>query len=154
MKTNLKKVYSKLPNKKTSLKSNRVELGLKQEITALIDKAYYEAEAMYDTALESDNAYEKIKDALSVYNSLLDEYNTKTESFFYHQKEFLDNYLEIAPRFDRYLDATNELGVEVAPSMLKDMEELDKYFTFQDNAKTTLLKSVTFKAIDEFGNFK
>jgi len=154
MKSRLEKVYSKLPNQKVNLKAHKVELGLQQEITALIDKAYYEAEAMYDTALESDNAYEKIKDALSVYNSLLDEYNTTTESFFYHQKEFLDNYVEIAPRFDNYLDATNELGVDANPSMIKDMEELDKYFTFQDNAKTTLLKSVTFRAIDEFGNFK
>ena len=61
MKTNLKKVYSKLPGKKTSLKSNRVELGLKQEITALIDKSYYHAEAMFDMAQESDKAYEKIR---------------------------------------------------------------------------------------------
>lgn len=153
MKTNLKKVYSKLPNKKVDLKKQKVELGLQQEITALIDAAYYHAEAMQDMALESDKAYEKIQDALSAYNSLLDDYNTMTESFVYNRKEFLDNYVEIKPRFNAYLDATNELGVEVAPYIVTDMETLEEYFDFQSNSYADAVPG-RFREIDQFGNFK
>lgn len=153
MKTNLKKVYSKLPNQKLNLKAQRVQLGLQQEITALIDIAYYHGEAMYDVALESDKAYEKIQDALAAYNSLLDEYNTTTESFVYNRKEFLDNYVEIAPRFDAYLDAINEIGVEPNESMTNDMEELDSYFNFQSNAYSDAVPG-RFREIDQFGDFK
>lgn len=153
MKTNLKKVYSKLPNQKLNLKAQRVQLGLQQEITDLIDIAYYHGEAMYDVALESDKAYEKIQDALAAYNSLLDEYNTTTESFVFNRKEFLDNYLEIAPRFDTYLDAINELGIEPNESMTNDMEELDSYFNFQSNAYSDAVPG-RFREIDQFGDFK
>lgn len=154
MKSRLEKVLDKMPNKKVDLKAHKVDLGLKQEITSLIDTAYYHAEAMYDMALESNNAYEKIKDALNTYNSLLEDYNIAIESFSFNQKQFLDSYVEIAPIFNRYLDASNELGIDVEPSMQKDMEELDKYFTLSNNSDTTLLKDLKFREIDEFGNFR
>ena len=38
---------------------------------------------MYDSALESDKAYEKIQDALAAYNSLLDEPSSLENQVFF-----------------------------------------------------------------------
>jgi len=153
MKSRLEKVYNKLPNQKVDLKAQKIKLGMTQDVTDLINTAYYEGERMVEEAGSSDRALEKIQDAITEYNSYLDEYDSTTDMFVFHRRLFLDSYLVLETDFYKYLDAMDELGVDVDPSLLKDMEDLNGFFSFQNNAYGDA-EAGRFKEMDQFGGLK
>jgi len=121
MKTNLKKVYSKLPNKKTNLRAHKIALGL-------IDNLEYDADYIDDqSGLLSYLAYEwhdeKFEAARQAFMELNDEYKFNASAVMR-----FDDVSGDIEKLNEIKEKAEELGLEaddVYPAYDRHMEAIN-----------------------------
>ena len=118
MKSNIQKVYSKLPKKKLDLKKHKVALGLIDDIEY---SSEFTNEMIGSLDYTVDNWFdEKFDQMIEIYNDIYDVYINNSE-----------NYLKVADFandqrvLDEILTKANDLGIEVADVYPKWYEHSD-----------------------------
>tara|TARA_R110000772_G_scaffold156875_2_gene268110 strand:- start:94 stop:525 length:432 start_codon:yes stop_codon:yes gene_type:complete len=141
MKTNLKKVYSKLPNQKTNLRAHKIALGL-------IDNLEYDVDYIDDqSGLLSYLAYEwhdeKFEAARQAWMELNDEYKfnasavlrfddvsgdiEKLNEIKEKAEELGLEAYEVYPAYDRHMEAINYMK-ESDDQFIENEREFNNYF--------------------------
>ena len=106
MKSNIEKVYSKLPQKKHNLGKHKVDLSVIDEIKKQLTKSediLNKIKSEENDFLNLKNVFEKAENDLLEFNNIYSN-NRENSDVFY--KELMEN-------FDNLYDATKEIGIDI-----------------------------------------
>ena len=122
MKSNLDKVYSKLPNKH-NFRKHKVELGLVQDL----EDRVYDIVPKYEDLKEMN---EQKVDFYNQYSDLKDKVDRLVE-------EIKEEKNEILNQLDEAKSKANELGIELDVGVVieKELDQLDVFLQFLNNSQ-------------------
>jgi pyridoxine 5'-phosphate synthase PdxJ len=123
MKSNIEKVYSKLPQKKHNFRKHNIELGLVQDL----EDRVYNIVPKYE---ELKKTNEKKVDFYNEYSNLKDKVDSLAE-------EIKEEKNEILSQLDEAKSKANELGIELDAGTLieKELDQLDVFLQFLNNSQ-------------------
>ena len=123
MKSNIDKVYSKLPNKKHNFRKHNIELGLVQDL----EDRVYDIVPKYEELKETN---EQKVDFYIQYRDLKDKVDRLVE-------EVKEEKNEILSQLDEAKSKANELGIELDVGTLieKELDQLDVFLQFLNNSQ-------------------
>jgi len=123
MKSNIDKVYSKLPQKKHNFRKHNIELGLVQDL----EDRVYDIVPKYEDLKEMN---EQKVDFYNQYSDLKDKVDRLVE-------EIKEEKNEILNQLDEAKSKANELGIELDVGVVieKELDQLDVFLQFLNNSQ-------------------
>jgi hypothetical protein len=130
MKSNIDKVYSKLP--KTELA--KVELGIVQDIQKDIERGLTRGKTMVKYVNDISSKNKELLKTETKYNSLVNALNSDIEGFNVTRSDVVSSYNRASSQYEEIVNKSSDLGVSVPTKVESSYKELDKLYEKQKNS--------------------
>ena len=123
MKSNIEKVYSKLPQKKHNFRKHNIELGLVQDLEDRVFDIVPKFEELKEINEQKVDFYINYEDLKDKVDRLV--------------KEVIEEKNEILSQLDEAKSKANELGIELDVGVVieKELDQLDVFLQFLSNSQ-------------------
>ena len=117
----------------TKLASERVELGIIQDLQADIKKGIEAGKRMKDAQGSAMKIKESIDSIAERYNKLVKQINGEAEGIETFQNSLKANFNASSKKYEKILKAALDLGIDMPKNIQQQFKELEKYHILTNN---------------------
>ena len=127
-----KEVFNKLfKEEKTELATQKVELGIVQDIQKDIEFGLSKGYEMIKSVNKISSTNKELTKIESKYNSLIKSVNSDLETFNFTRADVVAAYNRASSKYTEIVNKSSDLGVDVPSKVEQGFKELDKLYNKQ-----------------------